>query len=52
MDVEQLAEWELAAETEEVGENPPQCPFVHHKSYKNWLGIEPGDDLCQGPAYI
>lgn len=20
----------------------PQCPFVHHKSYIDWPGIEPG----------
>jgi hypothetical protein len=29
--VEQLAERRLAEGTEELGENVPQCHFVHHK---------------------
>jgi hypothetical protein len=31
MSVEQSVEF-LAVETEELGENMPQCRFVHHKS--------------------
>jgi hypothetical protein len=31
--VEQLVECELEGETELLGENLPQCHFVHHKSY-------------------
>jgi hypothetical protein len=29
--VEQLAGRELAGETKVLGQNPPQCHFVHHK---------------------
>jgi hypothetical protein len=42
MKKEQLVEWELAGETEVLGGDPPQFPFVHHKSQNIWPGIEPG----------
>jgi hypothetical protein len=36
MNVEQSMEWELAGETEVLGENLPQCHSVHHKSHMTW----------------
>jgi hypothetical protein len=35
MNVKQSVEWKVAGETEVLGENPPQCNFVHHKSHMN-----------------
>jgi hypothetical protein len=39
--MEKLVEW-MAGETEVLGENLPQCHFVHHKSHLTRPGIEPG----------
>jgi hypothetical protein len=40
--VEQSVEWELAGETELLGENLPQWHFAHHKSHMTWAVFEPG----------
>jgi hypothetical protein len=40
MNVEQSMEWELEGETEVLGENLPQCHFVHHKFHMTWPGLE------------
>jgi hypothetical protein len=42
MNVEQSVVWELAGETEVLGENLNQNHFLHHESYITWPGLEPG----------
>jgi hypothetical protein len=42
MNVEQWVEWELAGETEVLGENLPRFHSAHHKSHMTWPGLEPG----------
>jgi hypothetical protein len=39
MSMEQSVEWELAGDTQVLGENMPQRHFVHHKSHMTWPGI-------------
>jgi hypothetical protein len=45
MMMEKLVEWWLAGETEVLGENLPQCRFVHHKPHMLCLDANPG---CHG----
>jgi hypothetical protein len=40
MNVEQLVKWDLAEETEVLGENLHRRHFVHNKSHMTWT--EPG----------
>jgi hypothetical protein len=42
MSVEQSVEWELAMDTEVLGENLPQCLFVHPESHMIWPVLETG----------
>jgi hypothetical protein len=51
MNLEQSVEWELTGETEVLGENLPQCHFVHHKSHMTLPGIEPGPPRWEAGDY-
>jgi hypothetical protein len=51
MSVEQSVAWELAGETEVLGESLPQRHFVHHKSHMTLAGIEPGPPRWEARDY-
>jgi hypothetical protein len=42
MNMEQLAEWGLAGNTEVLGGNPPKYHIVHHESHTKWPDVEHG----------
>jgi hypothetical protein len=37
----------LAAETEVLGENLPQCYFVNNKSHMTWPKLDPGSPCSE-----
>jgi hypothetical protein len=59
MTMEKLVEW-LAGDIEVLGENPPQCRFVHHKPHMLCLDASPGrrggkpatNRLSYGTAFV
>jgi hypothetical protein len=42
----------IGRETEVLGENLPQCHFVHHKSHMTRPGLEPGRAAAVGSQLI
>jgi hypothetical protein len=50
MTMEKFVEW-LAGETEVLGENLPQCRFVHHKPHM-LPGREPGPPRWEASGYL
>jgi phage-related protein len=51
MNVDQSVEWELAEETEVLGEKLPQRHFVHHKCHMTWPGHEAGKQATNRLSY-
>jgi hypothetical protein len=55
MRMDNLMEWWLAGETEVLGENLPQCHFVHHRTYMTWPVANPdrrgGKPAMARPTY-
>jgi hypothetical protein len=47
INVEQSVEFELARESEVLGETWLQCHFVHCKSHMTCPGLETGPPMCE-----